>query len=104
MASSSEAFEKFSIWKNSKSWLKVTVIERGQSENVHSVRIIRLDEEPSLINVIGREMHSFGEFDVSGAESLGNPAGCSFPRRRGVAYFRGRGLTLHLAYSCVILE
>lgn len=73
MASSSEAFEKFSIWKNSKSWLKVTVIERGQSENVHSVRIIRLDEEPSLINVIGREMHSFGEFDVSGAEFSWEP-------------------------------
>jgi len=73
MASSSEAFEKFSIWKNSKSWLKVTVIERGQPENVHSVRIIRLDEEPPLVNVIGRETHSFGEFDVTGAEFFWEP-------------------------------
>jgi hypothetical protein len=73
MLSSSEAFEKFSTWKNSKTWLNVTVIERGQPEHVLSLRIIRLDEGPSLVNVIGRETHTFGEFDVTGAEFSWEP-------------------------------
>jgi len=73
MLSSSEAFEKFSIWKNSKIWLNVTVIERGQPEDVLPLRIIRLDEESSLVNVIGRVAHTFGLFDVTGAEFSWEP-------------------------------
>lgn len=64
MASSSEAFEKFSMWSRSRTWLNVTVIERGQPEHVLSLRICGLDEEQSLVGVVGREMHSFGQFDV----------------------------------------
>lgn len=68
MASSSEAFEKFSIWKNSRTWLKVTVIERGQPENVFSARICGLYPDDSLVDLVGREMHSFGMLNVTGAE------------------------------------
>jgi hypothetical protein len=73
MASSSDAFEKFSTWKNDKAWLKVTVIERGQPEDVLSLRIFRLDEDLSLVNVRGKTPHSFGQFDVTGAEFSWEP-------------------------------
>ena len=68
MASSSEAFEKFSIWKKERIWLRVTVIERGQPEDVYSLRIFSLDEGSSLIDLVGEVPHSFPQFDVSGAE------------------------------------
>ena len=73
MASSSEAFEKFSIWKNSKRWLKVYVIERGQPEEVYSLRVSRLHEEFLLVDMVGREPHSFIPFDVTGAEFSWEP-------------------------------
>jgi len=68
MASASEAFEKFSTWSKDKTWLKVTVIERGQPEDALSVRICGLDWEQSLVGVVGKAMHSFGQFDVTTAE------------------------------------
>jgi hypothetical protein len=68
MTSSSEAFEKFSLWSDSKTWLKVTVIERGRPEDVLSVRICGLDKDASLVGVVGKPMHSFAQFDVDEAE------------------------------------
>ena len=38
MASSSEVFAKLFIWKKDKTWLDVTVIERGKSEDKLRVR------------------------------------------------------------------
>jgi hypothetical protein len=73
MASSSEAFEKFSTWNISKTWLRVTVIERGQPEDALSLRICGLDTEQSLVGVVGKEPHSFGQFDVGGAEFFMEP-------------------------------
>jgi hypothetical protein len=64
MASSSEAFEKLSVWKNSKTWLNVIVIERGQRAKEFFLRIAGLDEEQSMIGVVGEAMHSFAQFDV----------------------------------------
>jgi hypothetical protein len=68
MASSSEAFEKLSAWKNSKTWLNVTVIERGKPEQNLYVRIGAVDEEAALIGVVGEKMHSWSNFDVGEAE------------------------------------
>jgi hypothetical protein len=68
MASSSEAFAKLSQWSNDKTWLNVTVIERGQPEDALYVRVAAVDEEASLIGVVGKKMHSWGNFDVGQAE------------------------------------
>ncbi len=68
MASSSEAFARFSMWKKDKIWLKVTVIERGKPEDVFSLRIAALDEDALLISLAGRVMHSWTNFDVGEAE------------------------------------
>jgi hypothetical protein len=68
MASSSEAFEKLSQWKIDKTWLNVTVIERGKPEDKLLVRIAAIDEEASLIGTAGKKMHSFSKFDVEDAE------------------------------------
>jgi hypothetical protein len=68
MASSSEAFEKFSTWNRRRTWLNVTVIEREKPEEDLFVRIGGVDEEASLIGVVGEEMHSWANFDVGEAE------------------------------------
>jgi hypothetical protein len=68
MASSSEAFEKFSQWKKDKTWLNVTVIERGKTAEQLFVRIGGVDEEASLVGITGKAMHSWSNLDVGGAE------------------------------------
>lgn len=68
MASLSEAFVKLSEWNNRKTWLNVTVIERGKPEDKLYVRIGAVDEEASLIGVVGKKMHSWANFDVGEAE------------------------------------
>jgi hypothetical protein len=68
MASSSDAFAKLSQWKSLKTWLNVTVIERGQPEDKLYVRIAAVDEEASLIGVVGKKMHSWGNFDIGESE------------------------------------
>ena len=67
MASSSEAFSRFSTWKNLDTPLKVTIIERGQSEVVVSARIDGLDESESQVGIISID-REFGWLDVGGAE------------------------------------
>lgn len=73
MASSSEAFEKFWTWRKSRIWLKVTVIERGQPEDVFSLRVSGLDDDSSLVGLAGKVPHSFVQFDVTGAEFFLEP-------------------------------
>ena len=68
MASSSEAFEKFSIWKNSKRPLRVTVIEHGKTSDVFDARIDALDPEASIVGICFDETRTFTQFDVGGAE------------------------------------
>jgi hypothetical protein len=68
MASSSEAFEKFSMWRKERIWLKVTVIERGQPEDVYSLRVYGLDAAESLVELTGETPRSSVQFDVTGAE------------------------------------
>jgi hypothetical protein len=67
MASSSEAFAKFLIWKNLDMPLKVTMIERDESEIALCGRIDALDEGASQIGIISPE-REFGVFDVEEAE------------------------------------
>lgn len=52
MASSSEAFEKFSTWKNLSTSLSVTVIDRGKPEESLSGHIDALDPDASLVGMI----------------------------------------------------
>jgi hypothetical protein len=68
MASSSEAFEKFETWRKGKTWLNVTVIERGKPPDNLLVRIAALDEDATLVGVAGKVMHSWASFDVGEAE------------------------------------
>lgn len=51
MASSSEAFEKFYLWKYRKITLKVTVIVGGQVENVVVCTIFGVDENASQVGI-----------------------------------------------------
>jgi hypothetical protein len=69
MASSSEAFEKFGMWKKAKTSLKATVIVGGKTIDVLMGRIFGVDPEASqggLSNPL--VMHSFIAFDVEDAE------------------------------------
>ncbi len=68
MASASEAFKKFSMWKNLKTPLSVTVIEDGSPVEVLQARVYCVDPEAGLVGVVGSKMHSFTDFDVSGVE------------------------------------
>ncbi|HWY19909.1 MAG TPA: hypothetical protein VNX26_01745 [Candidatus Acidoferrum sp.] len=68
MASSSEAFEKFSQWKKDKTWLNVTVVERGKAAEHLFVRIGGVDEDASLVGLAGKQMHSWANLDVGEAE------------------------------------
>ncbi len=66
MVSSSEAFAKFSIWKNLKTSLNVTVIERGQPEDVYSGRVDTVDPDASLVGIcVG--IKEYRTFDVGKA-------------------------------------
>ena len=51
----------------------MTVIERGQPEDALSLRICGIDVEQSLVGVVGKEPHSFGQFDVTGAKFFIEP-------------------------------
>jgi hypothetical protein len=67
MTSSSEAFEKFSIWKKLNTPLSVTVIERNQPEQVFLGRIDAIDSGASQVGILV-EPREYGTFDVDGAE------------------------------------
>jgi hypothetical protein len=64
MASSSEAFEKFSKWKNRKTSLRVTMIERGETEVVFRVVIDALDEDASQVGILAPDERKYGMFDI----------------------------------------
>lgn len=66
MASSSEAFKKFSIWKNRKTSLRVTVIVEGTVEDVVVCEIFGVDEEASQVGIV-RDKHWSRAIDVEGA-------------------------------------
>lgn len=67
MASSSEAFSKFSTWKNLDTPLKVTIIERDEPEIVLNGRIDFLDEAASQVGIISPD-REFGALDVDAAK------------------------------------
>ncbi len=67
MASSSEAFARFEMWKNLSTPLRVTIIERGEPEVVLSGRIDVIDEDALQVGLIGSDRR-FGTFDVGEAE------------------------------------
>ena len=65
MASSSEAFAKFSQWKNDRSWLKVTEIVGGQTKGTFSsARIVAFDPEAELVSISLEETRMYANFDV----------------------------------------
>jgi hypothetical protein len=51
MASSSEAFEKFSRWNNDRTPLRLTVIERGKTTEVLAGWIDAWDSNASLVSI-----------------------------------------------------
>ena len=68
MASSSEAFEKFEIWKNSKTSLKVTVIVGGQTIDVLMGKLFFVDSESLLVGISNPlVIHSFKQIDLEDA-------------------------------------
>jgi hypothetical protein len=73
MASSSEAFAKFSIWKKLKTSLRVTIIERGQSEAVLSVLIDVIDEDESKVGILDPVERAYGLFEVGDADFFIEP-------------------------------
>ena len=73
MASSSEAFERFSAWKNLSTPLRVTIIERGKSEVVLAVVIDVLDEDASKVGVLNPDERRYGLFDVGEADFFVEP-------------------------------
>jgi hypothetical protein len=66
MASSSEAFEKFERWRNSKTSLKVTMIVGGKSTEVLIGRIFHVDSDspPNIGFSNPLVMHSFVGLDI----------------------------------------
>jgi hypothetical protein len=63
MDSSSEAFDKFSTWKNLKTSLRVTVIEKGETKDVLTCSLFAVDPVASQIGIV-LGMHKFSAFDV----------------------------------------
>lgn len=68
MASSSEAFERFFKWKNSKSPLRVIEIVEGLPSRESFARIYEADPDAGLVGIVGTKMHSFRNFDVSDSD------------------------------------
>jgi hypothetical protein len=68
MASSSEAFEKFKIWKKSKTSLKVTMFVDGKAGDVLMGKVFHVDPEASHVGLSNPlVMHSFLNLDVEDA-------------------------------------
>lgn len=68
MASSSEAFEKFEMWKKSKISLKVTLIVGGKTTEVLMGKIFCADPEASQVGLSNPlVMHSSVAFDLEDA-------------------------------------
>ncbi len=68
MASSSEAIEKFDMWRKTKTSLKVTVIVGGKTTEVLMGRIFGVDSEAWQIGLSNPlVMHSAVAFDVEDA-------------------------------------
>jgi hypothetical protein len=67
MASPSEAFEKFSMWKDLSAPLSVTVIERDEPERMFPGRIDALDPDSLSVGII-LESREFISFEVDEAE------------------------------------
>lgn len=67
MASSSEAFAKFRIWKNSNTVLKVTVVTKGGKPDILRGWIFSVDEPNFLVGFALKD-RSLRTFDVSDAD------------------------------------
>lgn len=67
MTSSAEAFSKFSIWKNLKSPLRMTIIVNGNTTEVLFCRVYSIDEASSIVGTVGSTPHSFKDFEVEGS-------------------------------------
>ena len=66
MASSSEAFAKFSTWRKRKTPLRVTVIVGGKTDAVLEGSIIATDPDAELLSVT-TGMHRWQNFNVEGS-------------------------------------
>jgi hypothetical protein len=66
MASSSEAFAKFSIWRSRKTPLKVTCIVGGKTDAVLEGWIMAIDPDAELLSVT-TGMHRWQLFNVEGS-------------------------------------
>ncbi|HZL25710.1 MAG TPA: hypothetical protein VFC39_04180 [Acidobacteriaceae bacterium] len=69
MASSSEAFEKFEMWKKSKTPLKVTAIAEGLATGEFVGKVIGVDSAASQVLLSNPlVMHSAVNFDIEESE------------------------------------
>lgn len=68
MASSSEAFGRFSMWNQARRSLKVTVVVNGKTEDVLFGMIAGLDAEFGLVGLAISDTRSFVRFNVEEAE------------------------------------
>ena len=67
MASSSEAFARFSTWKKDKTSLRVNVIVNGETTDVLKGSIFAVDPEASQVGIV-LGMQNFRGLDVGGAD------------------------------------
>jgi hypothetical protein len=63
MDSSSEAFKKFSTWKNSNASLRVTVIVKGETTDVLTCRLFGVDPDASQVGLV-MGPHEYKVLDV----------------------------------------
>lgn len=68
MSSKESAFSKLETWKNSKTVLKVTVVENGFPPDVLECRICGVDPDNDLVDLVFEATRTFQNLDVSGAE------------------------------------
>jgi hypothetical protein len=66
MTSSSEAFEKFSIWRKSKTPLKVTSYLKGALKETIRGCVLKVDPESEMVGVL-YEGERYAAFDLEGS-------------------------------------
>jgi hypothetical protein len=67
MASSKEAFERFGMWKKSRTVLKLTVLTKGGMPNILRGEVASLDEREGLVGFAVTATRDFVTLDFNGA-------------------------------------
>jgi electron transfer flavoprotein alpha/beta subunit len=70
MASSKEAFEKFRMWKNSRTVLKLTVLTNGGTPDIFMGRVAAVDEDSWQVSFAVSKDRSYRVITFVGASFL----------------------------------